>query len=192
MKGSQKDGNKKREAKIETITVMFIPSTRGGLITSMMRESETEMSRIRIFKVKMQESGGIQLARLFSTDLAKGQPCGRPDCQQCEGSKGKTDCKKTNVLYESKSVICNPEETRSRSSRQEENHGHPSNGMKKEERKVGVYFGESIRSLYERSREHVQDAMKFNESSDIIMHWRAYHKKEDSRPTFSFRVIESF
>ena len=66
-----------------------------------------------------------------------------------------------------KCAIWNPEETRSRSSWQEENHGHPSNGMKKEERKVGVYFGESIRSLYERSREHVQDAVKFKESSHI-------------------------
>ena len=152
MKGIQKDGNKKTDVKIETTTVMFIPSTRGGLITSMMRESETKMSRITRFKVKMQESGGIQLARLFSTDLTKGQPCGRQDCQQCEGSKGKTDCKKTTVLYESKCAICNPEETRSRTSRQEENHGHPSSGMKKEERRVGVYFGESSRSLYKRSR----------------------------------------
>ena len=118
----------------------------------MMRESETEMSRIRIFKVKMQESGGIQLARLFSTDLAKGQPCGRKDCQKCEGSKAKTDCKKTTVLYESKCAICNPEETRSTSSCREESHGHPSSGMKKEERRVGVYFGESSRSLYKRSR----------------------------------------
>ena len=97
MKGSQKDGNKKREAKIETSTVMFIPSTRGGLLTSMMRERETEMSRTTRFRVKMQESGGIQLARLFSTDLAKGQPCGRQDCQPCEGSMGRTNCNSRSV-----------------------------------------------------------------------------------------------
>ena len=42
-----------------------------------------------------------------------------------------------------KCAIWNPEETRSRSSRQEENHGQPSSGMKKEERRVGVYSGES-------------------------------------------------
>ena len=71
----EKAKEKKSEAKIETSTVMFIPSTRGGLLTSMMRERETEMSRITKFKVKMLESEGIQLARLFSTDLAKGQPC---------------------------------------------------------------------------------------------------------------------
>ena len=90
-KGSQKDGNKKKETKIETSTVMFIPSTRGGLLTRMMREREVELSRITSFKVKMQESGGIQLTRLFSTDLAKGQPFGRQDCHPCEVSQGKTD-----------------------------------------------------------------------------------------------------
>ena len=92
MRSFQTDGNRKTDVKIETSTVMFIPSTRGGLLTSMMRERETEMSRITRFKVKMQESGGIQLARLFSTDL--GQPCGRQDCQPCKGSEGRKNCKK--------------------------------------------------------------------------------------------------
>ena len=73
-KGFQKDG-KKDEVKLETTTVMFIQSTRGGLLTKMMREREMELSRITKFKVKMQESGGIKLAGLFTTDLAKNQPC---------------------------------------------------------------------------------------------------------------------
>ena len=80
----QKDGKVKDEERIETSTVMFIPSTRGGLLTRMMREREAEMSKITRFKIKMQESGGIQLARLFSTDLANGQHCGRQNCQPCE------------------------------------------------------------------------------------------------------------
>ena len=84
MNNFQKDGKGKEEEKIEEITVKFIPSTRGGLLTRMMREREAEMSRITRFKVKMHESGGIQLAILFSTDLAKGQPCGRHVGQPCE------------------------------------------------------------------------------------------------------------
>ena len=47
---------------METSTVMFIPSTRGGLLTRMMREREFELSKITKFKVKMQEAGGIQMA----------------------------------------------------------------------------------------------------------------------------------
>ena len=33
--------------------------------------------------VKMQEAEGLQIARLFSTDLAKGEHCGRKDCHLC-------------------------------------------------------------------------------------------------------------
>jgi hypothetical protein len=57
----QKGGNEK----MQTTTVMFIPSTRGGLLTKMMRNREVEMAKITRFKVRMQEAGGIQLARLF-------------------------------------------------------------------------------------------------------------------------------
>ena len=59
MKGIQKDGNKKTDVKIETTTVMFIPSTRGGLLTSMMRERETEMSRITRSRVWRHPTGKI-------------------------------------------------------------------------------------------------------------------------------------
>ena len=53
-------------------------------------------------------------------------------------------------------------------------------------------MGESSRSLYERSREHVNDAEKFQEGSHIVKHWMEYHKDEDSRPDFKFKVLESF
>ena len=107
--------------KIETTTVMFIPSTRGGLLTKMMRERECELSRITKFRVKMQESGGIKLANLFSTGLAKNQPCGRQDCPPCTEGDGKTNCKKSSILYESKCATCNPEQPGRNSSQQEEN-----------------------------------------------------------------------
>ena len=42
------------------------------MLTRLMRERELELAKITRFKVKMQEAGGIQLARLFSTDLARG------------------------------------------------------------------------------------------------------------------------
>ena len=64
--------------------------------------------------------------------------------------------------------------------------------MEPDERRVGIYFGESRRSLYERSCEHVKDAEKFKEGSHIINHWKKYHKEDDSRPPFSFKILDSF
>ena len=93
-------GGKRKKAfqqdrKMETSTVMFIPSTRGGLLTRMMREREFELSKITKFKVKMQEAGGIQLARLFSTELAKGESCGREDLHPCRTSLKRPNCKQS-------------------------------------------------------------------------------------------------
>ena len=52
------------------------------------------MARITRFRVKYQEAGGIQLARLFSTDLAKGESCQREDCPHCSSKEEKkTGCK---------------------------------------------------------------------------------------------------
>ena len=89
---------------MQTSTVMFIPSTRGGMLTKMMRDREFELSKIIKFKVKMQEAGGIQLARLFSSDLARGESSGREDCHPCRISLKRPNCKQSSILYESKCV----------------------------------------------------------------------------------------
>ena len=69
------------------------------------------MGKITRFKVKIQEEGGIQLARLFSIDLARGEPCGRDDCNPCKASKKRLNCKQALILYESKCEKCNPDKT---------------------------------------------------------------------------------
>jgi hypothetical protein len=154
-KPSQKDG------KIQTSTVMFIPSTRGGMLTKMMREREQELSKITKFRVKMQEAGGIQLARLFSTDLARGESCGREDCHPCNSNVKRPNCKQSSILYESKCSLCNPAKQATSSLQEQADHqlvdmgarypiknspnsrapGQPSSKM--EEKRVGIYYRES-------------------------------------------------
>ena len=123
MKGSQKDG------KIETTTVIFVPATRGGKLTEMLKEKEEELARITMFIVRYQEAGGTKLGLLFSTDLGAGDACGRKDCQPCERMVDKRpNCTAQSILYESKCVICNPSDT---SSHQEQS-------------RKGIYLGEQI------------------------------------------------
>ena len=61
----QKAGKKRKnfqkagEEKIQTSTVMFIPSTRGGMLTRLMKENEQELSRMTKFKVRYQEAQQI-------------------------------------------------------------------------------------------------------------------------------------
>ena len=53
-----------------------------------------------------------------------------------------------------------------------------------------MYVGESSRSLYERAREHWEDASKLKEGSHIARHWANKHSEDIIPPDFQFRVIK--
>ena len=162
---SQQDGS------IQTTTVMFIPSTRGRLLRRLMQERE--MAKITRFRVKMQEAEGIQrkLARLFSTDLARGEPCGREDCHTSKANSGRPNCKQASILYESKCDKCNHDKTGNSSLQEEDHHLEGLEESRKKDLRVRVYIGEWSRPLYERIKEHISDAKGFQEGSQIENHW---------------------
>ena len=54
-----------------------------------------------------------------------------------------------------------------------------------------VYVGESSRSLYERAKEHFEDALGQKEDSHIYKHWETCHMGE-GRPRFKFSIVRSF
>ena len=55
--------------------------------------------------------------------------------------------------------------------------------------KDGIYIGESGRSLYERSKEHLEDAKNHKDSSHIWKHWALCHQDLMVQPVFKFKVI---
>jgi hypothetical protein len=69
--------------------------------------------------------------------------------------------------------------------------GEDKKSSQEEEGRVGLYYGETSHSLYKRSKEHLNDAVKFREGSHIIKHWIAEHPEED-KPPFQFSVLQSF
>ena len=70
--GFQKDGRKdqKKDKNKSASTVMFIPSTKDGKLLKLMREREANLVEMTGFRINYTESGGTQLARIFSTTLA--------------------------------------------------------------------------------------------------------------------------
>ena len=54
--------------------------------------------------------------------------------------------------------------------------------------KTGVYIGETSRSLYERSKEHITDAKNYSHKSHIIKHWKLSHQEENEIPPMSFKI----
>ena len=158
----QKAG-KDKKAKTGNATVVFVPSTRGGILINSLKEEEDRMAEMTGFRVKFQEAGGSILANAFSKNLGAGQPCGREKCPPCMESGGKVDCKAKSIVYESRCLVCNPESSLEEES--DDGDVQPSGRMPAS--RDGIYVGESSRSLHERAFEHVQDAKSFSAKSHI-------------------------
>ena len=133
-------------------------------------------------------------------------------CWYCKSSKeGATKkCKQRSVLYETSCCICNPNPDREPNERTD--HSNPEGdanittlGRDKIKNpdlgqdmagpspttkgRVGIYYGETSRSLFERASEHITDARKFIDKSHIMKHWMEEHPEMNNLPEFRFRVI---
>ena len=144
--------------------MVFVPSTNGGLLVRKLSEREEDMTALTGFKIKYQEAEGKKLINSFENDLGQGRLCGRTPCPPCDSNERKQDCRSKNVLYGSVLRICNPV-----SSQKE---GKDLEGYKP---MVGVYIGETSRTIHERSMEHVSDARTFSSKSYIVKHWMSVH-----------------
>ena len=176
---------------METTGVMFVDSTPHGLMVARLQKCENRMATVVRRRTKMVEMGGSQLGQTFSNrDPWAGAGCGRDDCYPChqEGEDKKDDCFKRNILYESRCSQCKEqqelEEIKDGATKSRKNKFNPLD--------KGVYVGESSRSLYERTKEHMDDAKKDAPESHIRKHWREFHPEMMEMPTFKFKIVKSF
>ena len=58
--------------------------------------------------------------------------------------------------------------------------------------RVGIYLGETSRSLHERAKEHVNDASSIQPKSHIVKHWLEAHPELNNPPAFKFTVQKNF
>ena len=74
-------GSQKGKERIET--TIFVPATKSGKLTEMLKEKEEELAKLTKFRVRYQEAGGTKLGLMFSTDLAAGESreSKRPNCK---------------------------------------------------------------------------------------------------------------
>ena len=176
---------------METTNVMFVDSTPHGVLCSRLQKCEDRNGTVTNRRVKMVEMGGTQLGQHFSnTDPWGGAGCERIDCYTCTqgGEERKEDCFKRNILYESRCSKCKEEQEL-----EEQVQGGPQNKKNKfNPKERGVYVGESSRSLYERTKEHLEDARKDTPDSHIRKHWRECHPEDEQMPHFRFKIVKTF
>ena len=106
-KGYQKA---KRQPDPETITVMFVEQTPGGVLAKRLQKVEDRLSKITGYRVRVTEMAGTQLCRILpNTNSWRGMDCQREDCYPCsQGGEELQDCKRRNILYENICQVCNP------------------------------------------------------------------------------------
>ena len=175
-----------------TSTVMIVPNTKGGLLVNRLKVKEPVWCDLTGFRVKYAEAGGTPLINMFNQDTGKGAHCNREVCHPCDSTieEKRQNCRERSVLYETSCKLCNPE-TKKPSNQQEAlndqagQRTHPPG-------RLGVYLGETSRSLHERMAEHVEDAVKFRSGSHIVKHWMEEHKDLGEMPPWRYRTIQSF
>ena len=173
--------------KMCTSSVMFVQSTKAGILVNNLKKGELVMSEMTGFKVNYSEAGGTPLGNMFNVDLGKGLHCGREYCPPCDTSEeGKRPpCKSRSILYKTECSLCNP--TSHPEDHQEED-VQPTGSRSRS----GVYIGETSRSLNERSIEHLADARSFHPGSHIVKHWMEMHQELNKIPPFKFKVKKTF
>ena len=165
-------------------SVCFIDNSANGVLIKRMQEGEQDIGETTNIRVRMTEAAGTPLSVLLTSNNPWGvKDCERKDCVTCDQSDEVTiDCKKRNILYESICTLCNPvDEKRGRK-----------NEISFLKAGKGIYVGESSRSLYERTREHMSDREGWKEESHQVKHWLTDHSELQQPPRFRFKLVRSF
>lgn len=136
-KGDRKETGKGRvttENKTPS-SVLFMERTEEGKLATEVKEKEREINQIGRKKIKVVERNGAQLQSILTKDNPWEQPhCMRQDCLRCQHTEeGKARCREVNLVYQTICKLC------------------------KLEGEEVSYIGETSRSLYERTREHLRD-----------------------------------
>ena len=176
LKGVWKGANSSQKPVLDEgfSTVLNIPNTKGAALLHELVRCENKLAKLTKYNVKVVEQSGIQLNRLFgriyTPERCHWQLC--PVCSRADGKK-KSNCRSANVVYEARCVECQEQ---------------AKNGVI-ESKDVGVYIGETSRTLVERAIEHVEGAERVEVENFISKHWAQRHSELIVQPRMHFKVV---
>ena len=173
MNGTMRTQNKKNpqiRQEIQPSAVLFVPRTHNGTLASLLKEKEMEINKISRRKIKIIEKTGTQIQRILTkADPWGDPPCQREDCMMCAAcTEDSSRCRKQNTVYENSCRKC------------------------KESGETIKYIGETSRSTYQRSAEHLQDLMSSKEGSHMAQHIRDKHPELQGTITSAKQAAEVF
>ena len=151
----------------------------GGELAQKMREMLRRIEPMLGFKVKVAERTGRALRSRFPlSSLWDGVKCGRTDCPTCnQRIEDLPPCTRSGLVYESVCADCNPSVK-------------AKGGLRTvETTSPSLYVGESSRTIYERSREHLAGAKKKQKNNHMVKHLELSHEGR-GKPDFVFKVVK--
>jgi hypothetical protein len=173
---------------------MFVPYTVGSELAKRMRDAEEKWKEITGYKLKIVERAGLQLEDiLHKADPWQGQDCGRDKCLLCL-TKQKTgkhltqDCYRRSLVYETWCITCHERDKNAAQMKA----GDDKKKLKEltDKSKIYKYIGETNRSIFERSWEHINDFENLSIKSHLLKHAVEMHGDEDHKKLqFGMRVI---
>lgn len=184
-------GRKKRKSQ-EIATVLNVQRTENGSLVKKFREKEKEISNEYNFRVKFVEMPGNTLAsRLISSSTSYN--CHRDNCLNCNSNSNTREksmsCTRSNILYKAICLKCKEE----REKDMDEDEIEKENKRNEDERTESVYIGESSKSLYKRSQQHIQRLRGTQKDSFILRHMISVHQevpREQHESSFKFKILE--
>ena len=147
---------------------MFVDATPNSQLLSLLKKTEEMYKIYENKRVKFVEKPGMKIINRVSLADPFRRNCTEDDCLSCKDSDVYTNCRKFNIGY---SLVCKLCEER---------------GITR------VYQGESSRSLYLRSKDHVRDLRKENKHSVMDKHIKEEHENEKDKVTFKMKKTGNF
>ena len=153
-------------------TVMFVEATEGDKLLKMLKETEDRFRIDDNIRIKLVSKTGPKLIQMFHKKDPFKVTCGESDCVPCVQSvkfqEDPPNCRKNNIAYMAQCKKCE------------------SIGNKR------IYYEETCRNLYLRSKEHYADVTTKKERSWIYKHIQKEHNGNMDLVEFKWKVIGSF
>ena len=187
-KSTGEEGGKRKRKKVKG--VMFVTHTHHSELAGEFRETENKLEEMTDMRLKMVEKAGTKIGDILTDgDPWSGQDCSRETCWLCEtklktGKNKRQECTKRNLVYETYCMNC--EETEKQKQEKEKGEHEPG-----EEKPIKLYIGETCRSVWERSAEHMADLRSLNPTSHLLKHILDKHEEEEiDEIKFGIKIIK--
>ena len=153
-------------------TVLRVPYTPGSELASLVRGVVQEETARLGLTVRTAEGGGVPLKRSVTTsDLGKGKPCPQGNCPLCLSGEGKGGLHhhRSGAVYKGDCKLC----------------------LEGQEPVEARYWGETGRSAYCRTLEHVAAIHNKDEKNAFSKHLTLHHPEEEGNTgAFQFSLVE--